>query len=253
MKRILVVFAFALAVAGMLAAQETIRVAAAANLASVAPELSAAYTRTKPQTRVEFVFGASGTLVTQILNGAPLDVFMSADRDFADRLVAAGATVGPVSVYAYGSLVLFSRRPLDFSKGLAVLADPSITKIAVANPETAPYGRAAMQALQAAGLADRLAPKLVYAQNITQALQFALSGADAGFIAASALSSPELAAYDHKGTNWIPVDETLHAPIAQGLVVLKASAHRDAALAFARFLSSPEAWRIFAAHGYGRP
>jgi len=234
-------------------AQEKISVAAAANISSVAPALGAAFARMYPGDRAEFVFGASGGLVTQLLNGAPFQVFLSADTGFAQKLVDAGETDGPVRVYAIGSLIFLTTKRLDLSRGLAILADPSVAQFANSNPETAPYGRAAREALVKAGLFDKVKSKLVTAQNVTQALQFTLTSVDAGFVNKSALYSREVMPYNKEGEYWFAVDPTLYAPIAQGFVVMKSAAAVPAVSAFAAFLSSPEARAIFASFGYGAP
>lgn len=233
--------------------QESLGVAAAANLSSLAPELGAAFSKRYPAYRAEFVLGASGTLVAQLLHGSPARVFLSADLGFAQRIVDAGRAAGPVRTYAYGSLILLSTRGLDLSKGLGVLAGPEVARVAVANPETAPYGRAALECLRAKGLYGAVAPKIVTGQNITQALQFTLSGADAGFVNKSALRSPELAGRVLEGRDWIEVEPSLYSPIAQGFVLMKTAASDPAALAFADFLLGPEARAVFAAYGYAKP
>ncbi len=252
MKRCGLLLAGVLSLAGAWG-QEKVTVAAAANISAVAPALAAAFTRTDPDFTAEFVFGSSGALVTQIMNGAPFQVFLAADTSFAQRLVDTGLAQGPVRVYAVGSLILLTTKKLDLSRGLAVLLDPQVTKIANSNPDTAPYGKAAREALVAAGLFDRVKDRLVTAQDVTQALQFTLTGADAGFVARSSLFSPQLEPYDREGVYWIPVDPALDAPISQGFVVMKEAASLSAVVAFARFLLSADARAVFAAFGYSAP
>lgn len=242
--------AFSIALAG---GQEKVSVAAAANIGSVAPSLSAAFSRKYPAYAAEFTFGASGALVTQLLNGAPFQVFLSADTSFPQKLVDAGATEGPVKVYAVGALIFLSTKKLDLAKGLAVLADPSVAQFANCNPETAPYGRAAQEALVKAGLFEIVKSKLVMAQTVAQALQFTLTSTDAGFVNKSALYSKEVKLYDEEGVYWFAVDPALYAPIRQGFVVMKETARIPAVAAFADFLSSPEARAVFASFGYGIP
>jgi molybdate transport system substrate-binding protein len=239
-----------LALAG---AQGKVSIAAAANISSVAPSLSAAFTGKYPGYQAEFTFGASGGLVTQLLNGAPFQVFLSADTAFPQKLVDAGETAGPVKVYAVGKLIFLTTKKLDLSKGLAILADPSVAQFANSNPETAPYGRAAQEALVRAGLFDKVKSKLVTAQNVTQTLQFTLTGTDAGFVNKSALYSKEVSPYDKEGTYWFAVDPSLYSPITQGFVVMKTAATVPVVAAFVEFLSSPEARAVFASFGYGTP
>jgi molybdate transport system substrate-binding protein len=236
-----------------IAAQEKVSIAAAANISSVAPALSESFAKKYPAYRAEFTFGASGALVTQLMNGAPFQVFLSADTSFPQKLVDAGETEGPVKVYAVGALIFLTTKKLDLSKGLAVLADPSVAQFANCNPETAPYGRAAQEALRKAGLFDEVKSKLVLAQTVTQALQFTLTSADAGFVNKSALYSKEVRPYDKEGEYWFAVDPSLYSPIEQGFVVMKGSGADPAVSAFARFLTSPEALAVFASFGYGSP
>jgi molybdate transport system substrate-binding protein len=134
-----------------------------------------------------------------------------------------------------------------------VLQDPSVLHVANSKPETAPYGRAALQALVRSGLFDKVKSRLVTAQNVTQALQFTLTAADAGFLNESALTSGELEPWNRKGVHWFAVDPGLYDPIEQGFVVTRAGESAPAAAAFAQFLSSAEARAVFASSGYGVP
>ncbi len=236
-----------------LGAQEKVGVAAAANISSVAEPLADAFAKANPGYEIEFTFGASGALVTQILNGAPFQVFLSADMGFPQKLVDSGLAAGPVKPYAVGKLIFLTVKTLDLSRGLSVLLDPAIAKFANANPETAPYGRAAEQALKNAGIFDKVKGKIVTAQNITQSLQFTLTGADAGFVNKSALYSKDVKPWDKEGTYWFEVDPKLYQPIEQGFVAMKSAASLPAVSAFARFLLSAEAQSVFEAFGYGKP
>ena len=156
-------------------------------------------------------------------------------------------------MYAVGTLILLTTKRLDLSRGLAILADPSVTQFANTNPETAPYGRAAQEALVKAGLFDTVKSKLVTAQNVTQTLQFTLTSVDAGFVNKSALYSREVRPYDKEGIYWFAVDPALYAPITQGFVVMKKAGSAPSVAAFAEFLSSPEARAVFASLGYRTP
>lgn len=232
----------------------SVTVAAAANLSAVAESLKAAFAEKQPGVALTFVFGASGGLTTQIENGAPYQIFMSADTAFPAKLAAAGLTAGPEKVYATGKLILLSASPRDFTKGLALLTDPAVEHFAIANVETAPYGTAAMQALAAAGLWETVKPKAVFAQNIAQAVQYTTGATGLGFVNKSALYTKDLAAFtDKEGVNWIEVDPKTHAPIAQAFVVLKSAAEDQASKAFAAFLSAPEAKTVFTKAGYAVP
>jgi len=241
-----------LAVASLAMGQQTLNVAAAANLSYLADPLKTAFSQKNPGVQVDFVFGASGALTTQITQGAPYDVFMSADVDFPRKLSDSGLSVAPPKTYAIGTLALFSTHKLDLARGLAVLRDSTVETIAVANPATAPYGKATMEALDKAGMQD-LRSKIVFSQTISQAVQFALTSATAAFINQSALYTKDLAQYAAEGVYWIKVDPTLYSPITQAFVVLKAAPNPKGAEAFGDFLSSPDAQKLFKQYGYLTP
>ena len=251
MKRI-VFSLLALLLAGAVQAQ-TVVVAAAANLSALEKPLSDAFAAKNPGKSLQFTLGASGGLVTQITQGAPFQVFLSADRGFAQKLVDAGLATGPVKTYAVGKLIFLATKPVDLSKGIAVVLDPAVAQYANCNPETAPYGKAATDALIKAGLYDQVKAKQVTAQNIAQALQFTLTATNFGFVNKSALYSKEVQPYNVEGKFWFEVDPKLYAPIEQGYVVLKAAASLPEVKAFDEFLLSPEAQKIFEAFGYGKP
>jgi molybdate transport system substrate-binding protein len=241
-----------LALTAALGFSQTVVVAAAANLSAVEAPLQKAFADTHPGMQLQFTFGSSGTLVTQILNGAPFQVFLSADRGFAQKVVDAKLATGPVKTYAVGKLIFLSTTPIDAGKGLSLLLDPKVAQFAVANPETAPYGKAAVEALTKAGLYDQVKAKQLTAQSIAQAAQFAVT-AGFGFINKSAILSKELAPYSKEGQFWFEVDPKLYSPIEQGYVVLDAAAAKPEVKAFDQFLLSDAAQKVFAAYGYGKP
>ncbi len=196
-------------------------------------------------------YGASGTLFAQIQNGAPFDVFLSADRDFPRRLVEAGLG-GPEVVYAVGALVLWTPRgsPLDLAKtGLRGVAAPAVRRIAIANPALAPYGRAATAALEAAGVLGAVKKRLVLGESVAQAAQFAATGAaDVAILPASLAREPPLS----EGTS-VPVPAELHARLEQSAVVLARTREPDLARAFLDFVTGPRGRAILARRGYGLP
>ena len=212
---------------------EPLRLAAAGDLRQALPVLIAAFRQSRP-IEVDFVVGSSGQLAEQIRQGAPFDLFLSANRDFVDRLAEDG-TVDPESVapYARGALVLainpvFAHHP----KSLADLGKTEIKSIAIANPDLAPYGIAARQALERLGLWETLKPKLVPAETVHQALQFVRSGnAEVGFVGRALADAP--------GLEFVPVPPTSHDPIIQYLGVVHRSSRRDDARAFANWLRGP--------------
>jgi molybdate transport system substrate-binding protein len=236
--------------AGTFATAQEITVAAAADMSAALPQLVDAYTKRTGQT-VKLAFGASGNLTNQIRNGAPFDVFLSADEEFPQQLIAEGlAAKETLYRYAVGRLVLWvpNDSPLDLSKlGMNALLDLSVKKISIANPATAPYGRAAAAALRHFGIYDQVASRLVIGENISQAAQFVESGnAQAGLVALSHALAP---AMKDKGRYWqVPLDA--YPPLNQAAVVLSKSKQQDAARRFLQFLSSPEARSVLAQYGF---
>jgi molybdate transport system substrate-binding protein len=210
-------------------AQTPLRVAAAADLEPVLPPILEQFQKAFGVKAVA-TYQASATLTTQIQNGAPFDLFLSADIGFPKRLADAGMTDGTMPViYAKGTLVLWTRKASQLPPpSLALLRDTALKRLAIANPESAPYGRAAVAALSSLGLYESLKPRLVTAQNIAQAAQFVHSGnADAGLISLTSALTPQLAA---SGTYFL-IPRDLYPPIEQGAVILKggqqeAAAHR---------------------------
>jgi molybdate transport system substrate-binding protein len=188
---------------------------------------------------VKLSFGASGPLTQQIQNGAPFDLFFSADMDYPRQLIAAGDADGATLYqYAVGKLVLWvpADSPLDLEhKGMNVLLDPSVKKIAIANPQHAPYGRAAVAALKHYGLYDQISSRLVLGENIAQAAQFAESGnAQVGFVALAHAIAPSM---QGKGKYWqIPTEA--YPPLTQGVVVLTHSQHKKEANDFLDYVKS---------------
>jgi molybdate transport system substrate-binding protein len=250
-KRLLLGIALS-AVAAQMPAAEKVMVAAAANMAYVMGPLDAAFERAQPGVAVESEIGASGSLVAQIANGAPYDVFLSADLEFPRRLVAMGGADGASLVtYAFGRLVLWTTRPeLGIASVESVVRNPRVLRIAMANPGTAPYGRAAEEALGRLGLADAARPKIVIGENITQAAQFVSSrNADAGFVAYSLVVAPNL---KERG-RWIEVPAELYTPIAQGAVLTMRGASNPAARRYIGFLASRQARDVLAQFGYRLP
>ena len=231
-------------------ASAQVSVAAAADLQAVLPEIGARFQRASGQT-LRVTYGSSGQFVSQIQNGAPFDLFLSADESFVQRLVASGhADAASVAPYARGRLALWSRtdRQLDLGQGLRLLTSPAVRRIAIANPEHAPYGRAAVDALRHAGLYERVQSRLVLGENVSQAAQFAQTGnADVGIIALSLTLAPAMRA---SGTA-VELSPDTFAPITQTGVVLTASRRRDAARRLLQFLVQPEIAQLLRDSGFG--
>lgn len=226
-----------------------ISVAVAANLSDVIEVFKAEFAKTNPNTKVNTILGASGKFTTQIKSGAPFDLFLSADMGFPENLYAEKMAVTKPVVYASGALAMVSVKGLDLSKGIAVLDDPKVEKVAIANPKTAPYGTASVEAFRNAKLFEKVEPKLVQGDSIGQALQFALTATDVGFVNASAFYSEKMKAYK-KGAQWVDVDPKLYTPIAQGIVLLKQAENNAEAKAFYDFVLSAKAKEIFKRYGY---
>jgi len=197
--------------------------------------------------------GSSGNFSSQIENGAPFDLFFSADVDYPRKLEAEGLAVpGTVFVYGIGKIVLWVRNEsrLDVSKGVTALRDPSVRKIAIANPQHAPYGRAAEEALRKSGVYDAVKDRLVLGENISQAAQFVESGnADAGILALSLAVSPGL----KEQGRYSKIPENLYAPIEQGAALLRASPNPQAARAFLEFVKTPDAAAVLERYGFTVP
>ena len=225
-----------------------ITVAGAANVQFTLEELKAEFTK-ETGIDVKTVIGSSGNLTSQIENGAPFDIFMSADMDYPKRLYADGITSGEPKIYAYGYLVLWTLKDIDLSKGVAGLSDGSIRKIAIASPKLAPYGRQAVNAMKYNHLYPGIVSKLVYGESISQVNQFITTqAADIGFTAKSIVLAPNM---KDKG-KWMEVDPQAYKPIAQGVVVLKYAQkdHSKEAQAFYDFLFSAPAQEILKKYGY---
>ena len=234
------------------AQEKEIRVAAAADLKFAMEELSEQFQK-QNGTKVNATYGSSGNFFSQMQNGAPFDLFFSADIEYPRRLEAAGlAEPGTLYEYAVGRIVIWTPpgARVDVTKqAWKALLDASVKKIAIANPEHAPYGRAAMAALQKAGIYESVKNKLVYGENISQAAQFVQSGnAQAGIVALSLAVSPAM----RDGGRWeVPAD--MHPALEQGAVVLKSVANRQAARAFLEFVKSADGRAILAKYGFEFP
>ena len=225
---------------------QPLRVAVAANAQFVMEQLRTEFQK-KTGLVVESIVNSSGKLTTQIQQGAPYDVFLSADMDYPQTLHKAGLTTAAPAIYAYGSLVLWTAGDLPLSADLKVLADPAVRHIAIANPATAPYGEAAVSFLTQRTLLETIKPKLVYGESIAQVNQYILSGAaEVGFTAKSVVLDPSLTKRGH----WIDVPTSGYAPIAQGVVILKRTGQLKAAQQFLTFLRSPAARRLLQQFGY---
>jgi molybdate transport system substrate-binding protein len=238
-------------VAAPAAFADTLTVAVAANAEYVFRDLAAEF-KIESGHDVKPIINSSGKFVTQIVNGAAYDVFLSADMEFPEKLYKDGYATAAPKAYAYGALVVWSMKDLDLHTWSGALTNAAVNKIAVANPQTAPYGRETMKALSKAKLDQSLAPKLVFGESIAQTNQYIFSAAaDIGFTAKSVVLSPEL---QGKG-KWIDVPKDMYDPIAQGAVILKHGQETNPKLAqeFYAFLYSQKARAILEKFGYLLP
>jgi molybdate transport system substrate-binding protein len=251
------VAALAAALAGQARAADpapagSLSIAAAANLVYALDALDSEFNRGAPGVNVTTATGASGNLVAQIRNGAPFDVFLSADLDFPRALIASGhAEAGTLTTFAVGRLVIWTMRAdLDVSDVAAAVRNPRVRRLAIANVITAPYGRAAKEAMERMGVWADSQPKLVVGENISQTAQFVQTGnADAGFVAMSLVLAPKL---KEKG-RWKEVPGNLYGALEQGAVITAHGTGNAAARSYLSFLRGPAARRILENFGYGFP
>ena len=226
-----------------------VRIAAAADLRYALDELTRRFAAQRPDVDVTVSYGSSGSFYAQIENGAPFDVFLSADAAYPRRLETVGlADPDAEFTYAVGRIVLWAAgsSPVDVGRGFEALGDPRVTRIAIANPEHAPYGRAAIAALHSAGVYERTAQKLVYGENVSQALQFVQTGAaDVGIVARSLVVVPATST----GRFW-DIPQKYYPTIEQRGTILKTAASAEAARAVRAFLLSRDAIEVLKRYGF---
>ena len=233
-----------------MAQAEKVTVAAAADLKFAMDEIVAAFKKASPGDEVDVIYGSSGKFHTQIQQGAPYDLFFSADIGFPRELAKAGFAASEVKPYAFGRIVLWSAS-VDASKmTMESLTDPKIARIAIANPKHAPYGKRAEEALRTAGLWERVEPKLVYGENIAQASQYVQTGnAQIGIVALSLAVNPELA---KRGGYWL-IPDKLHEPLEQGYIITKRAKGNALAKRFADYMGSQSARAVMTKYGFVLP
>ncbi|MBI3356890.1 MAG: molybdate ABC transporter substrate-binding protein [Nitrospirae bacterium] len=252
MIRILSALLFLITCGANLAQAEEITIAAASDLNFAFKELITEYEKATGN-HVKLSLGSSGNFFSQIQNGAPFDLYFSADIGYPRKLEAAGLTIpGSLYRYAVGRIVLWTGAAarLDVSKGFEVLRDPRIKKVAIANPKHAPYGRAAVSAMQHFNVYESVKNRLILGENISQAAQFVESGAcDIGIVALSLAMAPAMKAH---GTYWeIPAEA--HPPIEQGAAILRSSDHQEAARQFLEFMRGDKGREIMTSYGFMLP
>lgn len=252
MRQLLLFLSLSIALSPNILRAEEITIAAASDLSFAFKELVSEY-ETASGNQVKLTLGSSGNFFAQIQHGAPFDIYFSADIAYPKKLEEAGLTIpGSLYHYAIGRIVLWTRHksPLDITQGIAALRQPSVKIIAIANPRHAPYGRAAVAAMEHFKMYDDVKDRLVLGENVSQAAQFVESGAaDIGIIALSVALAPAMST---KGTYWeIPAEA--HPPLEQGAVIIKTSMRIDSAKQFLEFVKSRQGVAIMKRYGFVAP
>lgn len=245
MKKLLILLALSISIVNA----GTISVAVAANVSYAIEDLKKEFNKTHPNTKVRVTLGSSGKLTAQIKHGAPYQLFLSANMKYPQALYKEKIAITEPKVYALGSLAILSNKKRDLSNGVYVLQSKEISKIAIANPKTAPYGIAAMQAITNAKIKNDVKSKFVYGESISQTVSYTVTAADIGIIAKSSLYSKNMSKYK-ENINWVAVDSKLYTPIKQGIVMLKEDKEVKA---FYDFIISKDAKKIFENYGYLLP
>jgi len=229
---------------------EKVTIAAAADLKFAMDEIVTTFKKANAADEVDVIYGSSGKFHTQIQQGAPYDLYFSADIAFPRELAKAGFAASEVKPYAFGLIVLWSAS-MDASKmTLASLTDPKIARVAIANPKHAPYGKRAEEALRASDLWDKVEPKLVYGENIAHTAQFVQTGnAQVGIIALALAVNPELSS---KGGYWL-IPDKLHEPLEQGFIITKRAEGNALAKRFADYMGSKPARAVMTKYGFVLP
>lgn len=240
---------FSLILMSTAAYAEDLQVAAASDLSFALPEINKLFEAKHPGVAVKVSYGSSGNFSAQIQNGGPYQVFMSADENYPRDLITKGyAVADSYTVYGAGKIVLWTMKPsVNLSQGLSGLADPSIQKIAIANPAHAPYGRAAQAAMVKQGIWKALQSKLVLGENISQTAQFVQTGnVDVGVVAMSLVLSPKMSGVGH----WVEIPSALYPPLVQAAVVTKAGAANPLAREYVSLLESAPVRQVLQRYGF---
>lgn len=226
-----------------------INIAVAANISYAMEDLKKEFYKLYPNTKVQIILGSSGKLAAQIKNGAPYDIFMSANMKYPNFLYKERHAVTKPLIYAQGSLSYLSGKKQNFKKGIHLIKESGIRKIAIANPKNAPYGMATIEALKNSNIYNEVKNKFVYAESISQTVSYSIMAADIGFIAKSSLYSPKMSKYK-KNIHYSDVNPKLYTPINQGIVVLKRGESNSQVISFYNFVFSKKAKEVFNKFGY---
>jgi molybdate transport system substrate-binding protein len=244
---------FIIIIISNLSIAKNINIAVSANVSYAIDELKREFNSLYPDIKVDVTLGSSGKLTAQIKNSAPYQLFMSANMKYPNALYNSKIAITEPVVYAQGVLAYLSNKKRDFNRTIEeILTDKEIEKIAIANPKTAPYGKASFEALKSAKILNRIKSKFIYGQSISQTVTYSVMVADIGLIAKSSLYSPKMSRYK-EGINWSDIDRNLYRPIEQGIVILKNGKDNLDVKAFYDFIVSDRAKKIFSRFGYITP
>ena len=226
-----------------------INIAVAANVSYAIDDLIRAFNKKYPNIKVNITLGSSGKLTAQIKHGAPYDIFMAANMQYPNALYKSKIAITAPIVYAKGSLALLSNKQRSFKKNIEILNSKLVKRIAIANPKTAPYGKAAIQALKNRKIYNKVKSKLIYAESASATVSYTLLAADVGIVAKSLLYSKKMRRFK-QNIHWIEIDNSLFTPIKQGMVILKNGKNNKDAKLFYDFILTKEAKDILIKYGY---
>jgi molybdate transport system substrate-binding protein len=228
---------------------KSITIAVSANVSYAIDSLIQEFNKQYPNIKVHTTTSSSGKLTAQIVYGAPFDIFMSANMKYPNTLYDKNLAITKPKVYAKGTLALFSKTKRDFSNYKDILTNTNIKKIAISNFKIAPYGIAGKEFLTNINLYEKLKPKFVYGDSVSQTVSYSVRVCDVGLIATSALYSSKMSMYK-QNENWIKLNSKLYNPIKQGIVILKYAKNNKNARLFYDFILSEKAKDIFKQFGY---
>ncbi len=231
---------------------KTINIAVAANVSYAMPTLQKEFAKQHPNIKTRIILGSSGKLTAQISNGAPYDIFLSANMKYPNALYKNKIAISKPIIYAHGTLAILSPNQRSFKHGIKLLQSKLVKRIAIANPKTAPYGQATFEALKKVNIIDDIKNKIIYGESISQTVSYTMLVADVGIVAKSSLYSPKLINI-HENVHWVEVDKTLYSPIKQGMVILKNAKDNSEVKAFYDFMLSQKGKNILKEFGYQIP
>lgn len=228
---------------------KTINVATSANVSYAINDLKKSFNKIYPNIKVQTILGSSGKLTAQIKNGAPYDIFLSANMKYPQSLYDDKLTISKPIIYAKGLLALLTNKHINFNENLDFLENDNINKIAIANPLTAPYGKATVEVFKNLNIHNSIKSKLIYGESISQTVVYATKASDIGIVAKSSLFSKKMKKYK-KNINWFDISPKLYTPINQGVVLLSNAKNKEEAKLFYDFILSSKAKDIFKQYGY---